>query len=344
MSVPAMRALRHIFPDADISLHTRSWAEGIFRDADFIDHVLVYERPESSLNEVVEQARRLRSARFDVAVLFPGSFASALTARFAGIPRRFGFSRDARGFFLTDAVAPPEWKNERHEVYYYLRLVEEVEKALLGTDTAAKVTPSTRLSVSDERQEAARDFLSRRGFDLRRPVVAIGAGSTNSRAKRWPVNSYAGVVNRLCDELSAHVILLGDAGDSVAAAAISELSGRWPLDLSGKTSLADAAAILNVSDLLIANDMGLAHVAPAVGTRTIVIFGPTDPVTTRPFSELAEVVREDVECSPCMLRDCPIDHRCMSRISEEVIFEKAREILLKYERNTTTAAGGLHRP
>lgn len=323
MSVPALRALRQLFPDDEIALHTRSWAEGIFRDADFIDRILTYERPESSLKEVMGQARALKNERFDLAIIFPNSFASALTARFAGIPRRFGFSKEGRRLVLTDPVPIPEWKSTRHEAYYYLELVRAVENGVLGTDSSARYETTTDLPVSDERQADTRDFLTRKGVDLSRPIVALGPGSTNSMAKRWPFERFATVADLLHKEKAANIILLGGPDDVEVAAKISAMSRASLLDLTAKTSLGDAADILSVCDLMISNDMGLAHLAPAVGTATLVIFGPTNPVTTRPFSELAEVLRVEVECSPCMLRECPIDHRCMERVTVEQVFSAA---------------------
>jgi lipopolysaccharide heptosyltransferase II len=105
----------------------------------------------------------------------------------------------------------------------------------------------------------------------------------------------------------------------------------------GKTDLAQAAAVLSVVDLMVSNDMGLAHIAPAVGTKTVVIFGPTNPVTTRPFSDNAVVVKTEVECSPCMLRDCPIDHRCMTRTSVESVFNVCRQLLAAEQINEPTS-------
>jgi heptosyltransferase-2 len=323
MSVPAMRALRTLFPDDEITLHTRSWAEGIFRDAEFIDRILTYDRPESSLSEVVGQARVLRQERFDIAVIFPNSFASALTARFAGIPRRFGFSKEGRKIVLTDPVPIPEWKSDRHETYYYLALIERVEECLLNTSKTHQFELRADLPVSDERKADARDFLSRKGVDTSRPTVALGPGSTNSMAKRWPFERFAKVADALHRECDANIILLGGPDDVEVAAKIGDSMGFTPLDLTAQTSLGDAAELLSVCDLMISNDMGLAHLAPAVGTSTLVIFGPTNPVTTRPFSDIAEVLKTDVECSPCMLRECPIDHRCMNRVSVEQVHDAA---------------------
>lgn len=283
ITIPALRKLRRIFPDAEITLHTRSWAKGIFEDADFIDEILTFEQAETSLNDVIAQSRILRKMQFDLAVIFPNSFASALTARFAGIPKRFGYSKDARRIFLTNPVKVPEWKNERHEVFYYLNLVTNVEKSILGTETDADTEPNPEIRVSDSRKSAARGFLSESGVDAARPIIALGVGSTNSRAKRWGVENYAALNDRLQNELSASVILVGGMDDVAVANEVRTISKLEPFMLAGKTDLPMSTAILSVADLLVSNDMGLAHIAPSVGTKTIVIFGPTNPVTTRPF-------------------------------------------------------------
>ena len=323
MTIPALRQLRRIFPDSEIILHTRAWAERIFRDASFIDGILTFDSKESTLTDVLEQGRVLREEKFDIAILFPNSFASALTARFGGVPHRFGYSREGRRIFLTHPVKIPEWKARRHEVYYYLNLIAEVEKEFFGTQTVLDAEPDSTLEVSPERRERARQILRTSGVDLTRKTVAIGAGSTNSRAKRWLPERFAELNDRLQRELGANVILLGSADEEKVSNKVMERSVFKPIRLTGKTDLDDAVSILAEADLLISNDMGLAHVAPATGTDTVVIFGPTNPETTRPFSPHAEIIRKGVECSPCMLRDCPIDHRCMTWISTDEVFAAA---------------------
>jgi heptosyltransferase-2 len=328
MAIPALRRLRRAFPDAAITLHTRSWAEGIFRDADFIDEILTFDTTSSKITDALREARRLREFRFDVAILLPNSFESALVAKLAGIPKRFGYARDARSFLLTKATRIPDWKDTRHEAYYYLNLVGEVEEDLLGGETSAENEPETILNVSVERRAQAQKTFIANGLDPKKPVAALGVGSTNSRAKRWPAASYAALNDRLQGELDVNVMLVGGKDESEVSQAVSDLSRLKPAILTGKTDLAEAVAVLAEADLLISNDMGLAHIAPAVGTRTIVIFGPTKPETTRPFSDNAEIIRRtDVECSPCMLRDCPIDHRCMTWITPDIVFKRAEALL-----------------
>lgn len=323
MTIPALRELRRIFPDAHITLHTRSWAEGIFRDADFLDSIMAFEPDGPALKDAIDQGHLLKKAGFDLSVLFPNSFESALAAKLGRIPRRFGYSREARRILLTDPIKVPEWKNRRHEVFYYLNLIAAIEKAVLSKETVMDHEPSVGLTVSSSRREAARELLKGFGVDPSRKTVALGVGSTNSRAKRWLPENYAELNDRFQVEADANVLLVGSTNEMNVSTEVENLSDKKPILLTGKTDIADATAILSEIDLLISNDMGLAHVAPAVGTRTLVIFGPTNPETTAPFSGLAKVIRHEVECSPCMLRDCPIDHRCMTRITVDDVFKMA---------------------
>ena len=327
MTIPALRSLRAAFPEAEIVLLTRAVNEGLFQDGNIVDRVMSIETSRSGIGHTVSLTRRLRKERFDVGIVLPNSFSSALPLKLAGIPRRFGYTTDRRRILLTDAVPVPSWKATRHEVFYYMYLAGALEERLPGKGPGGQADPYPRIEISNDRLDAAREFLGQHSLDLTRPVVAIGAGSTNSNAKRWPVERFVETGDRLQKTIGAQIVLLGSDGDrEVSEQIVSGLSER-PLDLTGKTSIAEVAATLSVVDLLIANDMGLAHVAPAVGTRTLVLFGPTDPTTTRPLSKLAEVVRHEVECSPCMLRECPIDHRCMTRIGVDNVCNIATRML-----------------
>lgn len=325
MQIPALQELRRLFPSAHIALYTRSWARGIFADADFLDEIITFEKSESKVRDAFAQAKIIRKENFDLAVLFPNSFESALVAKLAGILKRFGYAKDGRSFLLTDAVQLPEWKNQKHEAFYYLNLVAEIEGEFFGTTTTLNVEPQINLKVSDERKHAAREFLESRNIDLSKKIVALGVGSTNSRAKRWQAENYAKLNDRLQTEIGANVVLVGAKDELDVSREVYEKSLNKPTILTGETDLAQATAILSVVDLLVSNDMGLAHVAPAVGTKTLVIFGPTNELTTQPIG--SEIIRKQVECSPCMLRDCPIDHRCMTRISPDEVFLRAEKLL-----------------
>ncbi len=321
MTIPAMRELNRIFPDSHLTLWTRPWAEGIFRDADFVDEIITYDKKPRRLGPTLAEAEMLKKEKFDLAILFTNSFESALVTKLANIPRRVGFNKDLRGLLLTDPIAVPEWKGRAHEVFYYLELVKETKSRILGSQTVGIASPYIRLDVSEERLSGARTKLEKAGVDLSRPLVVLGPGSTNSRAKRWPAERFATLADLL--SIDSSVVIIGAPDEQTVAAEVGKHARSTPIDLTGKTGLDEATAILAVADLFVSNDMGLAHVASAVGTNTIVIFGPTNDVTTRPYGENSTVIRREVECSPCMLRDCPIDHRCMTGVSVDKVFETA---------------------
>jgi len=290
MSIPAMRELRRIFPDAHITLHTRSWADGLFRDASFIDELVTFDKAKWAIKDVYDNSQFLKGDAFDLAIIFPNSFESAITSFLSKVPRRIGYNKDLRGLLLTDPIAVPEWKDRKHEVFYYLNLIAETDRRVLGRDSVRLETPDSHIEISDERKEDARKKLRDSGADPKGPTVVFVAGSANSPEKRWPAENFASLAEGLASNFSANVVLLGSKDEKNVSEQISGLAAFPLIDLTGVTSLGEAAAILAVADLAISNDTGLAHVASAVGTPTVVVFGPTNPTTTRPYSDLAQVI------------------------------------------------------
>jgi heptosyltransferase-2 len=325
MTIPALRQLRRLFPDAHVTLATRAWAEGLFADSDFLDDLQVHEG--SGLRSVVQQVRQWRKRNFDLAVLLPNSLETALVASLARVPLRIGYATDGRQALLTHPLALPEWRDSKHEVFYYLKIIAELEWLLKHEQTFLDTQPDGSLEVSDARKSHARDFLRERGVGDGNLLVALCPGSINSRAKRWPAERYAALADRLIEELGAQVMLVGSNAEAGVSLEVSRQMRNRPLTLTGQTDLAELVATLSLVDLLVTNDTGPAHIASALGRPTLVIFGPTNPLTTRPFSPFGEIVREPPDCAPCMLRDCPIDHRCMTAITPTDVFERARTLL-----------------
>lgn len=325
MTIPALRELRQLFPEAHLTLATRPWARELFSEADFLDHVLVYDR--RGLKSVFDQAREWRARNFDLAVLFQNAFEAALIPAVARVPYRIGYATERRSFLLTHPLPLPEWRSSKHEVFYYLNLVAALERIVSGKERRLDdYQPDIGIQVSNQRRSAGADFLTSRGVNSDRPVVALCPGSINSRAKRWPAERFATLADSLI-ETGVQVVLIGSTGELEVSNQVVKHMRHQPIVLTGGTTLAEAVEILATADLLITNDTGPAHIAAALGRPTLVIFGPTNPVTTQPFSSNAEVVRHPPDCAPCMLRDCPIDHRCMTAITPEELFSKARAIL-----------------
>jgi heptosyltransferase-2 len=336
LTIPALRELRRVLPEAHITLATRPWAEGLFADADFLDDLLIYDRGERPLGALLRQMREWRRRRFDLALLFQNAFEAALIARAARIPFRLGYATDARGPLLTHPLKVPPWRGERHEVFYYLNLVAELERRLDGATNITEHEPRFALDVSAARRAEAHELLRAHGARTGdAPLVALCPGSTNSRAKRWPAERYAALADLLIERADADVALIGSRDEEEVSREVAALMRHRPIMLTGRTELAQAVAVLSLADVLVTNDTGPAHIAAALERPTLVIFGPTVPATTAPFSGAAEIIRRPPDCAPCMLRDCPIDHRCMTAISPEEVFARAFALL---ERRYAAAA------
>ena len=325
MSVPALRALRRVLPDAKITLVLRPSAKGLFADADFVDELLVYDR--RSVFSVASQIKEWRQRKFDLAVLFQNAFEAAVIPFLAGVPLRLGYATELRQTMLTHPVALPDWRSSRHEVFYYLYLITALEQFLYQTSTICETEPDASLELSESRKQVARQILNANGLSEAQSIVALCPGSINSRAKRWPAESFASLADQLIQD-GRQVVIIGSKNEKDVAQQVTSKMQRRPVVLTGKTTIDQLTAMLALVDLVVTNDTGPAHIAAALGTPTLVIFGPTNPLTTRPFSGQAEILRHAPDCAPCMLRDCPIDHRCMTAITVEEVAEQS-QVLLK---------------
>ena len=333
IAVPALRELRRVLPQAHIALVSRSGAADIFIDADFVDEILIYDR--AGLASTWSQVREWRRKNFDLALLFQNAFEAAAMAFLSGTPARIGYDTDRRGFLLTHPLPSPAWKDERHESFYYLNVVAELGLLLSGQSRSETNEPRFDLYVSEDRKRRALRFLNDHGVRLDTPLAVLCPGSINSRAKRWPAERYAELADRFA-ESGANVALIGSPGELDVSNQVCEHARHRPIVLTGKTTVGEATAIISIADVLITNDTGPAHLGAALRTPTVVIFGPTNPLTTYPLSDAAEIIRRPPDCAPCMLRDCPIDHRCMTAITPADVFARA-SVLMSQRRAEVTA-------
>jgi len=197
---------------------------------------------------------------------------------------------------------------------------------LFGRSDVCESEPDTSIQISESRKGEAAELLRAYGVSETEPVVAICPGSINSRAKRWPSERFAALADRLIDS-RRKVLLIGSKDEIDVSEVVVQQMRNQPVVLTGKTSLDQITAVLDRADLIVTNDTGPAHIGAALGRPTIVIFGPTNPLTTRPFAPDAEILRHPPDCAPCMLRDCPIDHRCMTAIGVDEVFERSHALL-----------------
>ena len=329
MAEPALRELRRIFRESHITLVARPWVAGLFDGEGLTDEVIPLPDARGlvkTAGRFLSGARRLRRERFDFAVLLQNAFGAALLARAAGVGKIAGYPTDGRRALL-DQVIPlePDYKTS-HQVRYYLNIAARLEQEFSGESHIKIETARPRLCVAEEAKERAARMLSEQGMTTA-PIVAINPGATNSRAKQWLAERFAETADLLAERDGFQTIIVGASGDIEVADEVAERMRSRAVVLAGRTSIAELKALLACSSLVVSNDTGAAHVSAALGVPTVVVFGPTEHVSTRPLSDVAALVRHDVECSPCMLRDCPIDHRCMTRVEVNDVYFAARNLL-----------------
>ena len=323
MCEPAVRGLRSLFPEAALTILAKPAIAELFIAHPGIHGVLVYDDKgaHAGISGKWSLAGTLRRHRFDLAVLFQNAFEAAFLAWLAGIPRRYGYATDGRVFFLTEPVAVPNGRMPVHQVEYYWNLLRPLGMA------GGATRPTLLVSEDEDRMVDVR--LTSAGIDSSDLVIGINPGSTYGSAKRWLSDRFAEVGKRLVRRLEqtegAHVAvaILGAKGEESLGKDIAAQLGGRSVVLSGATTIRELMAVVKRCRLLITNDTGPMHIAAACGVPVVAVFGPTDWRTTAPYGQERSIVREAVDCAPCLLRECPIDHRCMTRIPVDRVYETA---------------------
>lgn len=320
MTTPALAVIRERFPDAEIVLLANPLVSQLFLPHPAIDRVITFDRTgrHRGVRGRLDLAREIRRERFDCAIILPNSFDSALIPWLAGIPRRIGKRSDGRSLLLTDGFTPAGAMTEGHEVDYYLHL-------LRSFGITGSVRPP-HLSSTVEEQAEASERLARAGIAAGDLLLGINPGAAFGSAKRWYPERFAGVAERLSAEWGARIIIFGGPGETDIAAEISAaLQGRC-LNLAGQTSVRQLMALIRRCNFFITNDSGPMHIAAAFDVPLVAIFGSTDHIGTAPCSGRAVVVRKEIDCAPCKLRECPTDHRCMTAVTVEDVVSAAQTL------------------
>ena len=313
MALPALRAVRARFPEAEITILAKPYVAFLYKNQHVCDNIMYVDYRRDMVGD-------LRAQKFDVALLLQNAFEAAWFAWRAGIPERIGYARDGRSLLLTKAVSVPKTGEiPAHEQYYYLELLRRI-----GWLDSVPNESFVKLEVPEENRRRASDFLLSAGVQRDTLRVAIGAGASYSSAKCWPPDRFAELANRLHAEGKVDIILFGTRGEAPVSSAIAAGMRRPPIDFTGKTAINDLPALLSQCHLFIGNDSGAMHVAAAVGLPVVAVFGPTDPLGTAPVTPSCSIIQEKPYCGPCFLRRCPTDHRCMTRVSPDMVEAAAR--------------------
>jgi heptosyltransferase-2 len=316
LAIPAMKAIRNAYPQAEVTLLVRPWVAGVFSSAPFIDRVWSEPRP-GGLMDWIRLSGSIRAKGFDLALLFPNSFESAAMAFFGRVPQRVGYATDGRSWLLTQSIKPGGSK--RHQIHYYLELASAV--------SASVEHPSIEIEASLEERSQARKLLASAGIAADRKFLVLNPGAAYGSAKRWGEDRFAEAGDTLASEFDMDVAIVGSETERSIAERVQALMRCRVTVLNGKTSLETLIGVISESSLVVTNDSGPMHISAALGVPTVAVFGATDDIVTGPWGRRTRIVKEPVDCSPCMLRECPIDHRCMTRVSADAVARAARELM-----------------
>lgn len=331
MSLPALAAIRDRFPEAHIAILARPWVAGLYRHEPFADEIISYQPARfergsfrQAWHDRMNIAATLRQCAFDCALLLQNAFDAALVTALAGIPERIGYARDMRSPLLTRPIEPPRVGSiPPHESFYYLELLRRAGWLdRLPETLLVEMRSAPRARVAGLKRFAADGIV--------KPVIGVSPGAAFGTAKRWLPERFAEAACTLAQRLNAVVALHGSASERELCEAVKtqiSAGGIEAVNYAGETTLEEFIERAAASVLFFSNDSGAMHIASALGVPTVAIFGATNPVTTGPAGRSSRIVRQPVECSPCMLRECPIDHRCMTRVPQEKVSQVAIDLL-----------------
>lgn len=319
MSLPALRAIRRTWPGAQLAVLVKQELAGFFDGEDSVDEVIPYTiaRGIRGIRDRRRIIAQIRVRRFDLAVMFPNSFDSALLTALARVPRRAGYSADARSPLLTLKATPPQDALSGHQANYWLAMVRET----LGVEGSAS---DFALSPHEPHRSKMQQWLAatRKRPDAR--LVALAPFAAYGPAKEWPAPKWARLVDLLASRDGSECVLVGTPSERARCEETAATTNAGALIAASETSVGQLIALLSLADVVIGNDSGATHLGAALGTPTVAIFGSTDPSRTAPLGPRTRVVYRKVECSPCHAHTCRFGHhRCLEELE---VAEVARAV------------------
>ena len=320
MALPAVDNARDITGADYIAVMARGATAPLYSNHPDVDRVIVIDDKSSGLFGARRAARLIKYDRYDIGVILPPSFSSALIFKLGGVAARAGYTGDRRSLLLTRAVKPP--KEKMHRVRLYLYLFEKLTDQKLDFR-------APRLYLSHEDITNGEKILSEHSLSYDDKYIAISPRAV-AESRRWGVDNYGRLAARITSEMNCKVVLIGSRADFEAGREVEVAGGVNTVNLCGKTPLMTAAAILSFARLFVGNDSGLAHLAGAVDCPLVVLSGPDDPEETSPMCEKKKVIIRDIDCISCVKNVCSksgIDFmRCMKLITVDEVFDAAKEI------------------
>jgi heptosyltransferase-2 len=340
MTLPALRVLRSELTESDIHLMVKEWVKPVYFSDPNIDEIVEYRKEYEGIAGNFRAAIYLRKIRYDSAILFQNAFDAAVFVYLAGIKKRIGYDRDARSFFLSSSIPVTGETKKLHHALYYLNLLKEIGMNAIYRDPW--------IYLDQREREGAEEIL--RG--LRRPVILLNPGATYGSAKRWPNEYFSKLISSVIKNLGGSIVLSGAPSERklvdeiLGECGADVVSEETVLNLSGEISLREFIGVVSKVDIAVTNDSGPMHIAYAVGTPLIALFGSTEPDLTGPpsfvkpercgfsrdieFGQKNIVLKKEISCSPCFERECPRgDVACLKMISPDDVYTAIVELIPK---------------
>lgn len=320
MATPVLTDLRKAFPDAEITAMCRSPLCDLLKEDPDIDELFCFSKSStfSRRSEKRNVIEKLRKGKYDLGILLTHSFSTAWWFWQGKVANRLGYDCHGRRILLTDPIPMPDNVEEQHLVITYKMLL--LPLGIPISDTAP------RLYLSDKETLQARTLLQQHGVTKNSRIVGINPGATYGSAKCWLPERFREVTEKLLNDPDIFVVYFGD---HVTASLVKEISQGLPsrvINLAGLTSLRELTALIKLCDVLLTNDSGPMHIAAAVGTPLVALFGSTSEIVTGPY-RTGKVIHKHVECSPCYQRTCPIDFKCMKQIEADEVYNEILHVL-----------------
>ncbi len=320
MSLPALRALKVMMPEADILVVTKSHLAAIYKNIPEISEIV--EIPlRKSLRTFLSSIKILRAFKVREGILFTNSFQSALLMRLSGVRHLTGYSKDLRGWMLRKKK---KFNGKSvHQIRSFSMLIE------LYLDSKIGDSFSNSLIFSKEEKESALNTMIDNGFDRNNRLIGLSPAAAYGPSKEWSENNFAELIRNISKQVSnTEFVIFGSEKDNEKIKKISDSVSDKVIKITGDYSLREAITIISMCDVFVGNDSGLLHAADGAGVPSIGIFGPTSPGISSPPGDTTELIYKKVDCSPCSFRVCPIDHKCMNRISVQEITDKIIDLLM----------------
>jgi len=322
MATPALRAIRTRFRQSHITYLQRPYIGELLAGCPWFDAVERWpEGRAGRLSSHLRLVKRLRHGKFDLAILFPNSFRSAMIARLAGADERVGFARDGRGWLLTRRLTP----KRDGRCFVAVPMVDYYRELVAAVDCPVE-DPSLELCATPEDEQR---LDARLGHDDERPIAVLNPGAAYGSAKCWPAERYAEVADLLALRHGMRVIVTCGPSERAIAHALKSAARRaLEVFVDPPLGLGPLKALIRRAKVMITNDTGPRHFAAAFNTPVVTIFGSSDPAWTETSHALERKVSVALDCQPCMQRICPLGHHnCMKHVSVEMVMSAVGELL-----------------